>query len=75
MSSFAKVTFSNDPQEYQYDLSSLDFGVNQMDLWYAIVCRTNNDFTFAKKLENWLINANTGDTYSDDVLTISIVGV
>lgn len=73
--SFAKVTFPNDPQEYQYDLSSVSYGVNQMDLWYAIVCRTNNDFTFAKKVENWISHANEGDTYSDDVLTISIVGI
>ena len=47
--SFAKVTFSNDPQEYQYDLSSLYYGVNQMDLWYAIVCLTNNDLHLPRR--------------------------
>lgn len=73
--SVAKVRFANDSQEYQYDLSSISYGVNQMDLWYAIVCRTNNNFTFAKQIEHWLTTANIGDTYSDDVLTVAVVAV
>lgn len=73
--SIAKVHFANDPQEYQYDLTFVPYGINQMALWYEIVCRTNDDFTFAKKIEQWLTTANIGDTYSDDVLTVDIISV
>lgn len=73
--SIAKVRFANEPQEYQYDLSILSYGVNQMDLWYDIVRRTDDDFAFAKKIEQWLTTAKIGDTYSDDILTVTIFKV
>lgn len=72
---YANVQFLKDGNvisEKQFDLYKTKLGVRTSDMWYAIVCHTNDDFELASKIEEWAKDADVGKTYSANSVRVKI---
>ena len=72
---YADVQFldnGNTVSEKRFDLYKTKLGVRTSDMWYAIVCYTNDDFALASSIEEWAKTAPVGNTYASGKVRVTI---